>query len=687
MPRLIEDIRRRPQKAPEKVTGHQDDDHFFEPQVQKETKHKSQFPKISKKAKYFFSIFFIILILFAFAAFALFTSSKKMQAKVSEKFLAINKEVSSLQSGEYSTIFSSASELKYKIKSATLDVQALGQDLIIFNFINQKSTSSRENSLISMVLAADRITSSYFSLINQSSDLGTKTDSSDYISIANGYLKKIVSKLSSLKTSIKFNAFNIENANWIIKSTEGKNLTSSEFESWQKVVKLSESASDSFDQISKIPDSLLSALGQNTTEKKYILMFQNNTELRPSGGFMGSFAVATFRDGKLQDLNFEKNIYDLDNRYKDSGGSSQVPDELIGETNEWYLRDINWSADFYQTAKLVQSQYEKESGVKTDGTIAIDTSMITDLLKITGPIELKSYEKTISDSNFLSEIQYFVEVDYFDSRQNSAENQPKKILADMMPLLIQKLTKSDGKKVFSVFQKSIEEKHLLLAFNDSNLEKVSEIIGADCRIENSSQDYLQSVSANIFGMKSSMNVKETIDQSVKIDPKGIVNEQLTITRNHTGNGVWPDNDNNNLMMIYLPFSSKLESVNIVSDSEFPTISKNLADGKSYNSKIESGKLKVYYWQTTKVGSKSKSVISYNREQTKMADGDGFDYQITVQKQPGVINFDYNLNIVYPEGYKPLNIEKYDAENRQISLNFSIVKDTDIKISFIKSESK
>ena len=48
---------------------------------------------------------------------------------------------------------------------------------------------------------------------------------------------------------------------------------------------------------------------------KYLILFQNNTELRPSGGFIGSFAEADFKKGAIQNYSFETNIYKRDKTY------------------------------------------------------------------------------------------------------------------------------------------------------------------------------------------------------------------------------------------------------------------------------------------------------------------------------------------------------------------------------------
>ncbi|MEK7102387.1 MAG: DUF4012 domain-containing protein, partial [Patescibacteria group bacterium] len=48
--------------------------------------------------------------------------------------------------------------------------------------------------------------------------------------------------------------------------------------------------------------SLMSYLLGFDEERTFLVLLLNNTELRPGGGFIGTYAVATIRNGQLKDL-------------------------------------------------------------------------------------------------------------------------------------------------------------------------------------------------------------------------------------------------------------------------------------------------------------------------------------------------------------------------------------------------
>ena len=105
-------------------------------------------------------------------------------------------------------------------------------------------------------------------------------------------------------------------------------------------------------------------IGQDQ-KRTYLVLLQNNNELRPTGGFIGSFAFLTFDKGKFVDFEVQ-DVYWADGQLK---GHVEPPSELkkyLGEAN-WYLRDSNWDPDFPTSAVKAQWFLEKETGRVVDG--------------------------------------------------------------------------------------------------------------------------------------------------------------------------------------------------------------------------------------------------------------------------------------------------------------------------------
>jgi len=419
-------------------------------------------------------------------------------------------------------------------------------------------------------------------------------------------------------------------------------------------------------------------LGENG-KKSYLILFQNNAEIRPGGGFLGSFARIDFEDGKLLALDFEKNIYTLDKAYAKSGKAPEPPIEYQNFIDTWTMRDSNVYADFRESAKKVSWFFKQEAGKDVDGVIAIDTTLFRQLLKLTGPIEMTDYNMTVTADNFLSDVQYQVEVGYFEDKNNWSENQPKKILADMLPKFLNRLFSSADSGKFAIeIANAIEEKHLLVYLENERLQDLISGVNLSGEIKNASGDYLYLSDSNIGGKKSSLNIDLNVYHQVEVLDNGNTAEKITIFRKHNGTYDWPDGENKNYVKILLPLIAKIQKVEILNVTETE---------HKHSASVEFDKTAISFWQNTKPGEESKSMVSYTRENGLNDLALKPTFQNLIQKQPGIEEFDYHLSLKYPQGWRPENVENYDENERLIDLNFKIRKDTSFSVRFVRSETK
>lgn len=189
--------------------------------------------------------------------------------------------------------------------------------------------------------------------------------------------------------------------------------------------------------------------------KTYMVLFQNNMELRPTGGFIGSFALVTFSGGKLID-EAVYDVYAADGQLK---GHIEPPVQLknyLGEAN-WYLRDSNWDPDFRISADRATWFLEKEMDRKVEGVIGLDMEFVKKLLKNIGPVTLSESKTVIDHGNIYEKIQYVVENNFFPG-----SHQKSNILSSLSEALILKLMDSDVSLVGKTVFESLEKKHIQL---------------------------------------------------------------------------------------------------------------------------------------------------------------------------------------------------------------------------------
>lgn len=425
--------------------------------------------------------------------------------------------------------------------------------------------------------------------------------------------------------------------------------------------------------------------GSDGKEKNIMLIFQNNGELRGgSGGSLGSFGILKFKNGELNDVSFAKNIYKIDKAYK--AQNHVDPPEIINFlTPDWVLKDAGWSEDGPTAFSTIEEFYTKETGDDVDGVIVLDATFFEKLLEKIGPIDLPQYGKTIDNKNFRAEIEAEVHDTYFDNPANLVENEPKKILGEMIPLVMDKIVKSlsDQNKLTGILgavNDGLSQKHILFYANDKNLQNMIEQNNWSGKVGLPMGDYLYVNNSNIAGGKSSVNINETINLDATIGDDGKVANKLTVDRDYAVNN--NDKDNINFVRLGLLQDATVIQFNPLAGNFEQMLDKGYKNNQPYWQTTEFSKSWLNYWMSTGVNQKSKLLINYNSGY-KVTLGDSFVYQTMIQKQPGSMDDSVTFKIHYPSGYKPVNIKNYDAKNHSAEIKLNLKSDVNVKIKFIK----
>ncbi len=307
-------------------------------------------------------------------------------------------------------------------------------------------------------------------------------------------------------------------------------------------------------------------------KQRYLLVFQNNYEMRASGGFMGSYALVDVLNGAIVNLEVPSGgSYDTE-----AGMTSFIasPEPLWLVSPRWYLWDANWWPDWPTSAKNIMYLYEKSSGPSVDGVIAFNLPVLETLLKLTGPIDLgDDYGLRIDDQNFwlllqkttekknllLSHSQELMDI------PDSLENEPKQIIADLMTsvleILPEKLNFESLAFLLQSLNQHLKAKDILLYFNDRlPQEKINEL-GLSASISQTDYDYLMIINSNIAGQKTDKVMEEKVFLDTKILKDGRIINELTIAKKHTGlkNEIFTGVRNVNWLRVYVPEGSKLIS--------------------------------------------------------------------------------------------------------------------------------
>lgn len=386
-------------------------------------------------------------------------------------------------------------------------------------------------------------------------------------------------------------------------------------------------------------------------EKRYLILFQNDKELRPSGGFITAYAVFRIEHG-LVHLEGSNDIYELDNTLQTKTQAPEIILKYLPLVPYFNLRDSNISPDFIESMKLFEGLYDKTSGkVAVDGIIAVDTHVLETVINILGGVEAGGVKYTTDNDPRCNCPQVIYELEDYSSRPvNYVREDRKDIIGTLMYEIMKKALSSSPKVYWGpLFQAGITEigqKHILFYLHDEGAQKGLESLNASGRIRGYEGDYLHVNDSNFAGAKSNLYVQEKVEQTAEIADDGTITNKLKIDYTNPQ----PPSDCNlergglclngllrDVVRVYVPKGSQL------------------VDSKGSEVKVETkedlGKTYFELFITVRPQGKATLELTYK---LPFRLEKGSPYLLLIQKQPGT---DANEYVVRVKGHE----EKFTLE--------------------------
>jgi len=394
-------------------------------------------------------------------------------------------------------------------------------------------------------------------------------------------------------------------------------------------------------------------VGQNQP-KTYLFVFQNNMEMRPTGGFIGSYGLLTLKDGEITDL-VTDDVYNLDKLAE--GKLNIAPpaplQKFMGQKN-WFMRDANWYADWPASAKNIiwffdrEREFGKLPYQRLDGVIALSPDFISNLLKVVGPITVNGV--TFSDQNFAMELEKEVELDY--AQRGLPRNQRKSIIGPLTEELIARIEKSslpDMIKSWLAFKKNIDEKQILVYLTDPQIQGYFADQNWAGSLKNSESDYLYAVDANMGAWKTDSVMKKSV--SYRLDEKnGRLIGHAELAYQHTSERV--ENfirEYRDYLQVYVPEGSRIISGYWRDQAGQHPIDLN----SELETRDEFGKTVFAYFFTVEPKTAKTIILEYELPAKTLQQYQQGLYKLVVQKQPGTVGHDLKIDLSfgkYPSAY-------------------------------------
>lgn len=467
---------------------------------------------------------------------------------------------------------------------------------------------------------------------------------------------------------------------------------------------LTEKISFSPDKVSAIVDVLPEILGF-AGKKEYLVLFQNNMELRPGGGFIGSYGLLTLDKGKVLEFSIN-DVYDADGQLK-GHVEPPFPIRRYLPSEHWYMRDSNFFADFQKSASSAATFLKLEKDRVVDGVIGIDVSFVRKLLEVVGPISVSDYNEVVNAENVHMLTQKHAARDFFPG-----SSQKKDFLRSLFNALSENLAARSQLpyiQIVAALQDALLQKHILFAFSQSSIQNVFTANGLSSSLWDSREDSNDAINdfiglseANLGVNKANYFVRRNIQYTAALNSEGNVSGKVIITYHNTSKTDSTfGGDYKNYLSVLLPLGVTLSAVTI--DEKEQSIVPAVTDPAVYEAKNftppkeleieetqEGNKKIVGFLFIVPKGAVKTVSLSYTQTLKISPDAPAVTYRLNSFKQPGTESDPFSFSFSYPDTFRVFKLtdsslpsHEFRQSGQTVSLSTTLDHDKDFTVQLSK----
>jgi len=429
---------------------------------------------------------------------------------------------------------------------------------------------------------------------------------------------------------------------YFFRNVDKKQILINSLSAVDKITQLLPVEQSTKDEIQAIDKFVQAFTAKDGVERRYLVLLQNNMELRPTGGFLGQYAVVKMKNGEITSL-FIEDANLLDQRIS-ADVKPPYQFKSMMSIKRWKFRDSNWYPDFPTSVEKIKYFYRLSGGNSNfDGVISVNATVLNDVLEITGPVSVPGYPGTYTSENAILKLEEQVEKAYlFDENLNTQDR--KLILKKMGAIIVDKLSSlSNVSKIADLVLEELRNKEVQFYFEDQELQALAEKVGWAGRVNQEwDGDYLMAVDANMGALKSDYYIDREMIYSVDLTlEKPTATLEINYTHNATV-GDWRTSDYHSYLRVYTPKGTELVSREWVG---YPVIS------EAYNRDYYGFKVDVIMNRTL------PTKIVYT-----LPDRLKDNYKLLVQKQSGVGDVPLTVKVKTHDGeYSQKSVLKNDLK--------------------------
>lgn len=426
--------------------------------------------------------------------------------------------------------------------------------------------------------------------------------------------------------------------------------------------------------LEKISQFLPNILGLEE-RKRYLILLQDNAEIRSTGGWISNYAIVAIEDGQIREL-FIDDIYNAQTMLKLQGDTYRIPPSLAQAIPEasFSFPLVNWNPNMDRV--LLSSEqfvFDLDKGNSLDGVIMVDLVFIQRLLDKWGGIQVPGESELITSENLYTNIFETYSGEKPEDVRNST------FLTDFFDAVITRIFSSklsNSKDVYESIQESLEDKHILFTFKNSMARAYADENGWDGNLDSKFQSAPINIDWNWSNLKTNLYIKKNHTLDIDIQDENTIDYSYQIAiQNDSTKDEYPQGEYKNYVRIYIPYNATVTSIRGIANNKY-----NIYEEDGY--KVVGGWFNIPIKETSILELKYRLERGENDTEFFLKKGDShYEMNIDIYKQPGSRKDAYNFSLSYPEGWVIESSEALTRIENNVNRRFELSSDQAFYISW------
>lgn len=409
--------------------------------------------------------------------------------------------------------------------------------------------------------------------------------------------------------------------------------------------------------------------------KRYLILLQDDGEIRSTGGWISTYAIITIEGGQIREM-FVDDIYNAQATLRLQGHNYKAPSTLskaLGDIT-YSFPLVNWNPSL-DTVMLTSEQYiyDLEKGNSLDGVITLDITVLRNLLNRWGGVEVPGESTLITADALYGRI--------FEGSKGSAPTDIRNsiFLTDLFDSVLKRVfsSKVDGyKEIFDVLRDGLNEKHISVTFKNSTAKNFVDKNMWDSNLDSKFESAPINIDWNWGANKANIYTKKSHTLDIEIQNENIIDYKYQIgVENDADSNVYPQGEYVNYLRVYIPLNATVTGIKGFEENRYDMYQEDehTVIGGWFNVEVKETKvLEIKYRISQPI---------FNNSHILAKSDTHYDMNINIYKQPGSKNDGYNLNITYPEKWELESYEGLTSIQNSLNGRFELSSDETFHISW------